>query len=123
MGVERRSADSSSSSAATSQESEARLGEQRAQLLETKLSALDEDLNAIDDRLERSLRLFKQLVAMVPLTRQGRTRTVQYASAARERLKELYMSEQRLTCYKDVLELDLAIEYELGGHTTFSSHE
>ncbi|KAJ2863384.1 hypothetical protein GGH94_003649 [Coemansia aciculifera] len=121
MEIERRTADASS--AATSQQTEAQRSEQRAQLLETKLATLDEDLNAIDDRLERSLRLFKQLVAMVPLTRQGRTRTVQYASAARERLKELYMSEQRLTCYKDVLELDLAIEYELGGHIAFGAQE
>ncbi|KAJ2316504.1 hypothetical protein GGI00_006991, partial [Coemansia sp. RSA 2681] len=96
--------------------------EQRARLLEAKLAALDDDLNQIDDRLERCLRLFKQLVAMVPLTRHGRTRAVQYASAARERLKELYVSEQRLTCYKDVLELDLAIEYELVGYnSSFSS--
>ncbi|KAJ2894910.1 hypothetical protein IWW38_002445 [Coemansia aciculifera] len=93
---------------------------QRVQLLEEKLAALDEDLNAIDDRLERSLRLFKQLVAMVPLTRHGRTKAVQYASATRERLKELYMSEQRLTCYKDVLELDLNIEYEISGCSPFS---
>ncbi|KAJ2029248.1 hypothetical protein H4S03_007493 [Coemansia sp. S3946] len=121
MEIERRTADASS--AATSPQTEAERSEQRAQLLETKLATLDDDLNAIDDRLERSLRLFKQLVAMVPLTRQGRTRTVQYATAARERLKELYMSEQRLTCYKDVLELDLAIEYELGGHTVFGSQE
>ncbi|KAJ2743664.1 hypothetical protein GGI20_003584 [Coemansia sp. BCRC 34301] len=120
MEIERRSADSS---AATPGQTEAQRSEQRARLLETKLAALDEDLNVIDDRLERSLRLFKQLVAMVPLTRHGRTKTVQYASTARERLKELYMSEQRLTCYKDVLELDLAIEYELGAHGTFDPQQ
>ncbi|KAJ2612216.1 hypothetical protein H4S08_002791 [Coemansia sp. RSA 1365] len=89
--------------------------EPRAQLLERKLESLDERLHGIDDKLERCLRLFKQLASMVPLTRQGRSKIVQYAAQARERLKELYMSEQRLTCYKDVLELDLAIEYELEG--------
>ncbi|KAJ2355878.1 hypothetical protein GGF43_002420, partial [Coemansia sp. RSA 2618] len=81
--------------------------------LENRLESLDERLNAIDDRLEHSLRLFKQLASMVPLTRQGRAKTVQYAGVVRQRLKELYLDEQRLTCYKDVLELDLAIEYEL----------
>ncbi|KAJ1725139.1 hypothetical protein LPJ61_005669, partial [Coemansia biformis] len=86
---------------------------QRAELLEDRLTSLDRQLGSIDDRLERSLRLFKQLASMVPLTRQGRTRTMQHAEQARGRLKELYLSEQRLTCYKDVLELDLAIEYEL----------
>ncbi|PIA17614.1 hypothetical protein COEREDRAFT_96543 [Coemansia reversa NRRL 1564] len=89
--------------------------EPRARLLERKLESLDERLHGIDDKLERCLRLFKQLASMVPLTRQGRSKIVQYASQARERLKELYVSEQRLTCYKDVLELDLAIEYELEG--------
>ncbi|KAJ2068436.1 hypothetical protein GGI08_000874, partial [Coemansia sp. S2] len=69
MEIERRTADASS--AATSPQTEAERSEQRAQLLEAKLATLDDDLNAIDDRLERSLRLFKQLVAMVPLTRQG----------------------------------------------------
>ncbi|KAJ2664030.1 hypothetical protein IWW48_001042 [Coemansia sp. RSA 1200] len=90
--------------------------EQRARLLESKIAALDARLNGIDDSLERNLRLFKQLASMVPLTRQGRTKTVHHANAVRCRLKDLYLSEQRLTCYKDVLELDLAIEYELATH-------
>ncbi|KAJ2600613.1 hypothetical protein EV177_007111, partial [Coemansia sp. RSA 1804] len=90
--------------------------EQRARLLESRIAALDARLNGIDDGLERSLRLFKQLASMVPLTRQGRTKTVHHANAVRRRLKDLYLSEQRLTCYKDVLELDLAIEYELATH-------
>ncbi|KAJ2717165.1 hypothetical protein H4R19_000109 [Coemansia spiralis] len=89
----------------------------RAQLLEGRLAALDRQLDDIDDRLERSLRLFKQLASMVPLTRQGRARTIQHAEQSRRRLKELYLSEQRLTCYKDVLELDLAIEYELSAQS------
>ncbi|KAJ1770623.1 hypothetical protein LPJ74_002998, partial [Coemansia sp. RSA 1843] len=97
--------------------------EQRTRLLETKAANLDARLNDIDDNLERNLRLFKQLVSMVPLTRQGRTKTVHYANAVRSRLKDLYLDEQRLTCYKDVLELDLAIEYELAGHLAFELDE
>ncbi|KAJ1897404.1 hypothetical protein LPJ81_004544 [Coemansia sp. IMI 209127] len=97
--------------------------EQRAQLLESKAATLDTRLNDIDDDLERNLRLFKQLVSMVPLTRQGRSKTVHYANSVRTRLKELYLSEQRLTCYKDVIELDLAIEYELAGQLSFELNE
>ncbi|KAJ2865519.1 hypothetical protein GGI22_001490, partial [Coemansia erecta] len=97
--------------------------EQRARLLESKAAALDTRLNGIDDDLERNLRLFKQLVSMVPLTRQGRSKTVHYANAVRARLKELYLAEQRLTCYKDVIDLDLAIEYELAGQLSFEPNE
>ncbi|KAJ2082456.1 hypothetical protein H4R24_001555 [Coemansia sp. RSA 988] len=117
MGIERRMLDESSENGApTSAGSNPDSGnEPRARLLERKLETLDERLHAIDDKLERCLRLFKQLASMVPLTRQGRAKIVQHAAQSRERMKELYMSEQRLTCYKDVLELDLAIEYELEG--------
>ncbi|KAJ2497166.1 hypothetical protein GGH96_005313 [Coemansia sp. RSA 1972] len=101
MGIERRSLDSPESDGS------------RALELESRLESLDQRLAAIDDSLEHSLRLFKQLASMVPLTRQGRAKTVQYASTVRQRLKDLYLDEQRLTCYVDVLELDLAIEYEL----------
>ncbi|KAJ2126248.1 hypothetical protein GGH17_005043 [Coemansia sp. RSA 788] len=101
MGIERRSSDSPESDGS------------RALELESRLESLDQRLAAIDDSLEHSLRLFKQLASMVPLTRQGRAKTVQYASTVRQRLKGLYLDEQRLTCYVDVLELDLAIEYEL----------
>ncbi|KAJ1857714.1 hypothetical protein LPJ76_001552 [Coemansia sp. RSA 638] len=101
MGIERRSLDSPESDGS------------RALELESRLESLDQRLAAIDDSLEHNLRLFKQLASMVPLTRQGRAKTVQYASTVRQRLKGLYLDEQRLTCYVDVLELDLAIEYEL----------
>ncbi|KAJ2465190.1 hypothetical protein GGI02_004773, partial [Coemansia sp. RSA 2322] len=53
----------------------------RARLLEESLASLDENLNAIDDNLERSLRLFKQLAAMVPLTRHARTKAMHYVAA------------------------------------------
>ncbi|KAJ1883996.1 hypothetical protein LPJ66_010823 [Kickxella alabastrina] len=85
----------------------------RARLLEEHLTALDAQLSEIDDGLERSLRLFKQLAAMVPLTKAGRTKIVVFADQVRNKLAEIYLSEQRLTCYKDVLHLDLTIEYEL----------
>ncbi|KAJ2160160.1 hypothetical protein GGF46_002473 [Coemansia sp. RSA 552] len=101
MDIDRRSPDTAESSA------------DRACQLERCLKDLDARLEQIDDQLELRLRRFRQLASMVPLTRQGRTRSVQYADAARARLKELYLSEQRLTCYKDVLSLDLAIEYEI----------
>lgn len=87
--------------------------ESRTALLRSKLAALNHQLNDIDDRLERSLRLFKQIVSLVPLTRYARSRSAQYLKSARERLQELYLLELQLTCYKDVLELDLAIENEL----------
>ncbi|KAJ2316434.1 hypothetical protein IWW52_003650, partial [Coemansia sp. RSA 2704] len=50
----------------------------RALQLERCLETLDSRLRAIDDRLERCLRLFKQLASLVPLTRQARARTVQH---------------------------------------------
>ncbi|KAJ1816928.1 hypothetical protein LPJ75_001866, partial [Coemansia sp. RSA 2598] len=81
----------------------------RAQLLETRLLSLDSQLSAIDDKLERYLRLFKQLAAMVPLTKASRTKIVHHADQVRDKLKEVYLNEQRLTCYKDVLHLDLTI--------------
>ncbi|KAJ2454128.1 hypothetical protein EV183_001730 [Coemansia sp. RSA 2336] len=101
MGVERRTLEASDGSGS------------RAQQLEERLESLESRLEAIDDQLEHRLRLFKQLASMVPLTRQGRTRTVQFGEGVRRQLTRLYVDEQRLTCYKDVLELDLAIEYEL----------
>ncbi|KAJ2650574.1 hypothetical protein IWW40_002311 [Coemansia sp. RSA 1250] len=101
VGVERRTLEASDGSGS------------RAQQLEERLESLEGKLEAIDDQLEHRLRLFKQLASMVPLTRQGRTRTVQFGEAVRRQLTRLYVDEQRLTCYKDVLELDLAIEYEL----------
>ncbi|KAJ1939921.1 hypothetical protein EC988_007178, partial [Linderina pennispora] len=81
-----------------------------------RLEKLDQKLADLDQKLARSLRLFKQLAVLVPLTRQGKARVVQHAQAVRETLKDLYLAEQRLICYKDVLELDLDIEYEITGH-------
>ncbi|KAJ2850021.1 hypothetical protein IWW36_002206 [Coemansia brasiliensis] len=101
MGVERRTLEASDASGS------------RAQQLEERLESLEGKLEAIDDQLEHRLRLFKQLASMVPLTRQGRAKTIQFGEAVRQQLTRLYVDEQRLTCYKDVLELDLAIEYEL----------
>ncbi|KAI8326091.1 hypothetical protein GQ54DRAFT_307826 [Martensiomyces pterosporus] len=98
-------------------------GGDRVLRLESRLNTLDKRLATIDDKLERSLRLFKQLATLAPLTRQARGRIVQYAQAAKERLKELYLVEQRLTCYKDVLELDLVIEYELASHHVLDPEE
>ncbi|KAJ1722371.1 hypothetical protein LPJ53_003202 [Coemansia erecta] len=86
----------------------------RARLLEERLLSLDGKLSAIDDKLERYLRLFKQLALMVPLTKASRTKIVHHADQVREKLSEIYLDDQRLTCYKDVLQLDLTIEYELG---------
>ncbi|KAJ2703901.1 hypothetical protein FB645_003721 [Coemansia sp. IMI 203386] len=88
----------------------------RAHLLETRLLALDAQLSAIDDKLERHLRLFKQLAAMVPLTKASRSKIVQHADHVRGKLSDVFLDEQRLTCYKDVLHLDLTIEYELSAH-------
>ncbi|KAJ2787085.1 hypothetical protein GGI15_001018 [Coemansia interrupta] len=94
----------------------------RARLLEERLLSLDEKLSAIDDKLERFLRLFKQLAMMVPLTKASRTKIVHHADQVREKLSEIYLDDQRLTCYKDVLQLDLTIEYELGAHDKESPH-
>ncbi|KAJ1959466.1 hypothetical protein GGI12_004324, partial [Dipsacomyces acuminosporus] len=95
----------------------------RMELLENRLAALDKRLAKIDDKLERNLRLFKQLATLSPLTRQARARLVQHAQTAKDRLKDLYLVEQRLTCYKDVLELDLVIEYELASHQMMLGNE